>query len=745
MKKQYFIQLLLLVFFTLPLSAQKLTGIIIGPQEEPLENATVNWLNTKIYSITDSIGFFSIDKIPNNQKLIANYIGYVADTIEIDALSTEVKIQLKETKVLKEVNVNVRRLDNYTSTLQTKNLETINSCELKKAPCCSLSESFVTNPTVDVMQTDAVTGTKEIQMLGLKGIYTQTLIENRPDLSGIASSYAMDYIPGTWIESIQISKGAATVTNGYNSITGQINVELVKPYKDKALFVNAFTNHEGRYEANLHLNKKITANLSSGILFHTSGQQNRDDHDHDGFIDNILRETYSGLYRLFYITDKFTTQFNFQMVDDLRKSGQYTHQHSLDNESGFYHIIQHNKRFDAFGKVAYLGFKGQNESMGFIWHAIRHTLNNQVKFRDLTADQTDLLATLLYKNTLSSYPEHEFNLGLTTQLDKSNQSFDNQKFSYDDRLVGAHAEYTFSPKKNNEAAQTFIDKIGLIAGVRIDHHSSAGWLLTPRINLKYNFTDESILRLSAGRGLRRARPFTDNIYQTANNKTWVIEPNLKLEDAWNYGGNFTYNFTIRERSGQLNIDAYKVVFKNQVIIDPDIDPTKVFVYSLLGLSYSNTILISLQYELFKGFTAKMAYKYADVKLEYLKGIRNQIFIPKDRALLTLSYTTDNKKWTFNFVSSYTGSMRLADIDGIPTDILHGTSSRSEAFFRLDLQLTRYWKQFEIYAGAENLTGYRQAHAILEHDFPTGEYFDASRIYGPLNGRMFNLGFRFWIE
>lgn len=734
-----------MVFITIPISAQKLTGKIIGPQEELLENATVNWLNTRTYAITDNKGIFSIEKVPGVKKLIANYIGFVADTLDIDEFTTEITIRLKETAVLKEVNVNVKRLDNFTSTLQTKNLEIISSQELKKAPCCSLSESFETNPTVDVVQTDAVTGTKEIQMLGLKGIYTQTLIENRPDLSGIASSYALDYIPGTWIESIQISKGASTVTNGFNSITGQINVELVKPYKDKALFVNAFTNHEGRYESNLHLNKKFNTHLSSGILLHASGQQNRDDHDHDGFIDNILRETYSGLYRFFYITDKFTTQVNFQLVDDVRKSGQYTHQHSLDNESGFYHILQHNRRYDAFGKFAYLGFKGQNESMGFIWHAIRHNMNNQINIRTLAAEQTDLLATLLYKNVINNHPEHEINLGITAQMDKSNQSFDNQTFSYNDRLVGAHAEYNFTPKINHEEDHSFIDKIGLIAGVRMDHHSTAGWLFTPRINIKYNFTDESIFRLSAGRGLRRAKPFTDNIYQTANNKTWVIEPNLNLEDAWNYGGNFTNNFTIGDRSGQFNIDAYRVIFKNQVVMDPDIDPTKIFIYSLQGISYSNTLLLSLQYELFKGLTAKMAYKYAEVKVDYLKGIRSQIFIPRDRALLTLGYTTNNKKWSFNFVSSYTGNMRLADIDGIPEDVLHGTTTKSEAFYRIDIQLTHFWNHFEVYAGGENLTGYRQAHAILEHDFPSGEYFDASRIYGPLNGRMFNLGFRYWIE
>ncbi|HMG14375.1 MAG TPA: carboxypeptidase-like regulatory domain-containing protein, partial [Saprospiraceae bacterium] len=574
------------IFLYLPIYGQKLSGKIIDPNGVPLENATLNWLNTKTYAITDEHGIFNISRNQTDKNLIVSFIAFIPDTVVIEMQQTEITIQLKDPKVLKEININTKRLDNYTSTLQTKNLEIISAHELKKAPCCSLSESFETNPTVDVVQTDAVTGTKEIQMLGLKGIYTQTLIENRPDLSGIASSYALDYIQGSWIESIQISKGASTVTSGFNSITGQINVELVKPFNDKSLFVNVFTNHEGRYESNLHVNKKFNSHLSSGILLHASGQQNRDDHDHDGFIDNVLRTTYNGLYRLFYITDKFTTQFNFQIVDDTRKSGQFTHTSEQDKEATYYHILQHNRRYDAFGKFAYLGLKGENESIGFLWHAIRHTINNEINIRPLDADQTDLFASLLYKNAVKGNSSHMINLGITGQMDKSNQSFDKQYFSYNDRLIGAHAEYSYQAKDKHEAGHSFLNNLGLIAGIRLDHHSEAGWIFTPRINLKYNFSYESIIRLSAGRGLRRARPFTDNIYQTANNKSWIIEPNLKLEDAWNYGGNFTHNFTLANRTGQFNIDVYRVIFNNQVVIDPDVDPTKIFVYSLQGTSYS---------------------------------------------------------------------------------------------------------------------------------------------------------------
>lgn len=734
-----------LVLLSAVASGQKLTGKVLDSQGAFIEGANVYWLKTEINTLTDNDGNFSILKTDSSNTLIISFVGYIADTIEVGPATVEIHVRLKDIINLNEVNVRAKRFNTSTSTIQTRNVESVTSCELKNAPCCSLSESFVTNGTVDVVQTDAATGTKEIQMLGLKGIYTQTLIENRPDLSGIASSYALDYIPGSWVESIQISKGASTVANGFNSITGQINVELVKPFKDKAFYVNAFGNHEGRYEANMHINKKFTPQLSSGLLLHTSGQQYRGDHDHDGFIDNVLRTTYTGLYRIYYNGSKYTGQLNFHFVDDKRLSGEYVHDHNLDTEETFYHIQQNNRRYDLFGKFAFLGFKGANETMGFLWHAIKHELNNKIHLRELNAQQTDLLATLLYKNSIGSDPSHMINIGVTAQMDKTDQQFDDQFINYDDRQVGGHAEYTFEPSAEMKEGTSFLKNFGLIAGVRLDHHSDAGWLFTPRLNLKYNLSDESIIRLSAGRGLRRARPFTDNINQTINNKTWIVEPNLKLEDAWNFGGNFTQNFTLAGKSGQINIDAYRVIFKNQVILDPDVDPTKVFIYSLDGTSYSNTLLLGLQYEVLTGLTAKIAYKYSDVKLDYLEGFRSQIFIPKNRGLFTLLYTTPDSKWSFSFISAYTGIMRLPDVDGIPPAILHGASDKSESFYRLDFQVTRFWKNFEVYAGVENLTGYRQSHAILEHDLPTGDYFDAGRIYGPLNDQLFNIGFRFWIE
>lgn len=724
--------------------SQIISGTVRASSGETLEGVQIKWLGDTIGTVSVSNGKFELKESKSSDKLISSFLGYLGDTISIQNGNSSIEIILSPVQQLKEVTISSKRQDTYISTLQTRNIETLTSCELKNAPCCSLSESFETNATVDVVQTDAVTGTKEIQMLGLKGVYTQVLIENRPDLGGIVSSYAMDFIPGTWIDAIQISKGASTVANGFQSISGQINAELIKPFNSKPLFFNAFSNHEGRYEFNLHLNHKNHSPWSQGLLLHTSGQQNRGDHDKDSFIENVLRTTYSGLYRLFYSGKVWNTQFNILATNDSRKSGQYTHKSEFDKEDSFYHITQQNKRYEVFGKLAYLGLKGKQESIGFQWHAIKHEINNFIGFRTLNARETDVQGTLLYKNNIIN-DDNIINIGLTGQLNDISQNFDQNELVYNDRTSGLHAEYAYSSKGFPGEKSKFMQNLGAVLGLRLDYHSHKGWFIVPRLNLKYNFSDESIIRFSIGRGLRRARPFTDNVNRMANNRTWVVEPNLPLEDALNMGGNFTQSFSLNKRSGQFAIDVYKVIFQNQVIFDADADLNKIIIYSLAGNSQASTIQLSSQYEIFNGLNVRAAYKYSNVKIDYLEGYRDAIFIPRDRWLFTAIYKTPNNKWQINGLANYTGKMRLPDIDGIPAYLLHGSTEISKPFWRFDLQITYFASSFEIFSGIENITNYRQHLPIVEHDNPFDKYFDAGRVYAPLNGRMFNLGVRLWLD
>ena len=254
------------------------SGMVVNEADETLIGATVNWQDTTIGAVTDIDGWFTIQRMDsiNSYILEIRYVGY--ETVEVEILPTEdmLRLIIQENSTLDNIIVESRQRANFTSTLDPLNVENISSGELRRAACCNLSESFENNATVNVSFTDAVTGAKEIEMLGLKGTYTQMMIENRPSFNRLGRAYGLEYIPGTFIEAIQISKGASSVKKGVQGITGQINTELISPFKGPLLFFNLFGNYTGRIELNAPKNTspdkfaKAHANINSDFVANTS-------------------------------------------------------------------------------------------------------------------------------------------------------------------------------------------------------------------------------------------------------------------------------------------------------------------------------------------------------------------------------------------------------------------------------------------------------------------------------------------
>jgi len=316
--KAILINLILLLNVT-AFSQNILTGLVTNEKDEPLIFATVNWENTSVAATTDLEGNFEIERPDTAANIVVSFVGYSPVTVRVEPSEESVWVEVAGVVALTEVEVKARQSGNFTSTLSIQNLESITSQELRKAPCCNLGESFETNASVDVAYPDAITGAHEIQMLGLRGVYTQLLIEKRPALYGLAAPFALDYIPGTWLSGIQISKGAGTVQTGYGGMAGAINSELVKPREDKKFFINLFGSHAGRGEANVHLNRKLNKNWSVGTLLHGSVFKNEIDHNDDGFLSMPQKEVGTGMFRIFYTgNDPFEGQLNVQVLKERR-------------------------------------------------------------------------------------------------------------------------------------------------------------------------------------------------------------------------------------------------------------------------------------------------------------------------------------------------------------------------------------------------------------------------------------------
>jgi len=549
---------------------QIISGTVTNEEGEVLFGATIVWDGTDLAAVADENGHFELPQQDTTAYLRVDYVGYDGVFIEVLPEETTLEIAIAGITELMEVEVAAKRRDNYISTLNTLNIESLNAGEFRKAPCCNLAESFQTNASIDVSYTDAITGAREIKLLGLRGTYTQLMIEQRPFITGLGSAFSLEYIPGTWLHSIQISKGTSTVKNGYNAITGQINSELVKPFEDKKLFVNLYGSTFGRGEVNLHLNHKFRDEWSTGILLHASKRQNEIDNNNDTFYDTPQKTMYDALFRAFYRGTDIRGQINAHFISDRHTAGQIPSS-ELTNP---YQISQNNNRVELFGKFGYLGFDDLSKSIGFIADAAWHDLDSYYGNKHHHGKQQNVYLSSIFSNGFGD-SEHHLDMGISYIYDNYDEQLDDTNLNRMESIPGAFIEYTFLPNRAEdevtEVESSFRNKFGAVIGMRVDHHNLFGWLYTPRANIKYNFSDESVIRFSAGRGYRYANVIAENIRVLASNRAILIAPNLQLEDAWNFGFNYTQNFKLLKKDGSFSLDLYRTSFNNQIVLDLDSD------------------------------------------------------------------------------------------------------------------------------------------------------------------------------
>ena len=721
-------------------SAQTLFGTVLNDHEERLYGATVRWEGAADGVVTDENGTFTLPHQSELTNLLVDYVGY--NTVEIPVRPGEDSLWIEISGIYELVTVEVaaRLYDNYTSTLAPRNVEHISSNELKKAACCNLSESFQTNASVDVSYADAITGAKEIQLLGLRGSYTQMTIEKRPSMGGLGSAFALEYLPGTWLHGIQIVKGAGSVQHGYQSITGQINTELVKPFEDDRLFVNLYASSFNRQEVNLHFNQRWNDEWSSGLLLHASRRDSDRDKNEDGFYDLNKKELFSGLWRNFYRGDIIRSQFNVHYVTDRHVGGQIIPEGAV--AADFYQIAQNNERVEFFAKMGYLGFEDDNTSLGLIGNASRHVLRSNYGSTAHRGEQTNAYFNSILA-TAGNDPRHLWNVGASFLYDRYDEFYGETDVSRTEIVPGVFGEYTFKPETTDAQRPTsdeenWKNKIGVVAGLRLDYHNLAGYLVTPRLNVKYNFTPDHVIRVSAGRGYRRANVIAENLGVLASNKRIEIAPDLRMEDAWNYGINYTQRFNIGAREASWSADLYRTWFNNQIVLDRQTTTDVISFYNLDGESFSNSLLSVFSWNVLRDWEVKLAYKYNDVRMTLRDGdLRQAPLVPKHRGLITLDYETPNEKWNVNT------NVQLVGRQIFPAGPRAGTAS--PAYALLNGQISYDLGQWEIYLGGENLTSYVQANPIIDWENPFGENFDATQVFAPINGAMGYVGLRFGIE
>jgi outer membrane receptor for ferrienterochelin and colicins len=742
--KYFLITILLLSSQFIFSQAQKLKGKVFDENNQPVVSANVFWKNQSDGVVSNNTGEFEIDCKDTKDTLVVAFLGYKSleipyfpkvensNTIDLGIL----KLKIDNT-LLNEATITEKKSSIELSTLKAQNIESLSSRELTKAACCNLSESFETSAVVDASISDAVTGVKEITFLGLRSQYAPFLIENRPAYSGVGNAFAMEFIPGTWVDGIALTKGSSGVQNGMSNIAGLINVDLQKPMDETpSLFVNLFANVYGRKEFNVHVKAPSMGKVKSIFLLHADDWRSTRDHNNDGFFDMPHKTQYNGMYRAFYDDENICAQFSVQHIRDERLGGQLF---SIENPYRFgLNII----RTDVFSKVGLKTIAGKKyRTAGIIAAYSDHNGEGGFGKNPYMGNQKSFYFNALF-NDIFGNTDHKYALGVSFQNDVISESLLQPAnpliFSRTDRLPGAFFEYTYSHFSLKKKMENFV----LVAGIRSDFHNIWGLQINPRIYGKYNFSENSIVRASVGRGSRLPIWLSDQFGLLATNRIVNVQP-LTPEIAWNMGGNFTKKIKLGKLNSTLSIDVYRTIFEKMVVADPNQGRTNLEINLVNGPIINDAILVSYELGFWKGFSTRMSWKYTKVP-QPLNGILVQRpLVPLQRGLITLDYSSPNQKWKLNQNIQITGIQSLPDVG--PVQDLNHVSGKTPRFATWNAQATRSFKNIDFYLGVENILDFVQHHPIIFPNIPNSPYFDATQIYAPVMGRVVYGGLRYTLQ
>ncbi|MCI0750844.1 MAG: TonB-dependent receptor, partial [Flammeovirgaceae bacterium] len=698
--KKYFLFILLIVCGGIS-HAQKLMGLVIEKDEQGLDKAlpgaNVYWLGTDKGTTTGTNGVFLIDKISESNRLVISFTGYKADTLTITD-QTSIKVLLRSNQILDEVTVTGRKTSSTFDQLKNINTVVMTEKELFKAACCNLSESFETNPSIDVAFTDAITGTRQIQMLGLSGPNTLISIENMPGVRGLASSQGIQFIPGTWINSIQVTKGVGSIVNGYESIAGQINVEMKKPQESEKVYLNGYVNQSGRSEVNFNYTTQAGKKWATTFLTHASTRPFEMDENNDSFLDFPTGRQLNFINRWVYNSGTgWLGQIGVKVLNDTKQGGQTDFNSESDKfTTNRYGLEINTNRYEVWSKIGYQYKEKPYKSAGLQLSAIQHEHNSYYGFTQHRADEQSMYANLIYQSIIGN-TQHKFKTGLsflyddfdeqlldTIRLIRNGTQVNTLDFNRTEIVQGAFIEYDYDNLKN----------FSVVAGVRIDYHNLFGAMFTPRLHVKYDVTKTTALRFSAGKGWRVANLLTENTGILASSRQLVFSNfqtdkayGFKPDQAWNYGANLSQNFTIDYRPGSITVDYYFTDFENQVVLDLDKSVREASFSGLNGKSYSQSIQLQVDYELIRRLDVRLAYRYLNVKTDYSEGLLLRPMISKTRAFINLAYETKNQ-WKFDYTVQWLGKQRLPDtsenpqayqVNNFSPDYAYDLMSRSDEF------------------------------------------------------------------
>ncbi|MBQ7342888.1 MAG: TonB-dependent receptor [Alistipes sp.] len=765
--------------------AQDVSGVVLGGDGKPMPGAAVYWAETSVGTSANVEGEFKLHRVKGYDRLVASFIGYENDTLKVAATQSRVEFRMSEGVELESVVVEGSLGGNYVKQDGVYKSEMISFAGLCKMACCNLAESFENSASVTVGYSDAISGARQIKMLGLAGTYTQILDENRPIMRGLSSPYGLSYTPGMWLNSIQVSKGISSVTAGHEAMTGQINLEHRKPTDEERLFLNIYFDDELKPEINLSSAIPVTKDkrISTVILAHGSMDTQSHDRNKDGMRDMPLSNQVNIANRWLYQTEQgVQVRWGAKYTRDQRLGGDIRYKRSMRDSlwsKKIYGSSILNQNANAYLKVGTpVGpsvYDAANEeelrsSLAFVADYNFYDENAYFGLNDYLAREHSLLANLMYDHYFS--PRHKLIVGAMATVDNYDESL------LSPSLIGVDASSVTAPTKNlytfdrleseiglyAEYTYTFKEKFSAVVGMRGDYNTfyRKGYF-TPRGHLKWNITPTTILRASAGMGYRSTNVIADNIGILATGRTIIFDGNKdlskpyhlandfqRMESVATFGGSLSQTFTlVGYRDATLSFDYFRTEFLNRVIADQEWGADYVNIYATDGRSFTDNYQVDFTWTPIERFDIFATFRYTNAKqtIERADGTTALVESPlvsRFKTLLNLQYATKFRRWVFDVTAQYNGKCRLPSLDGDITKARY-----SPAYPMLFAQVSYKIKQWDIYVGCENILGYRQKDPILlggekmtAGANPYDTSFNSSVVWGPLKGRKFYIGVRF---
>lgn len=707
----------------------------------PVAGANIQWMGDEAGTSTNGHGEFLLKKNNHQKRLIFSHLAFKTDTLSTHGLN-DILITLEvDEKHMTNIVVSARPKTTYITGSNPFRSIHLTENELLKAACCNLSESFETNASVDVVANDAVTGSKQIRLLGLEGKYTQLTVENLPGPRGLATPLGLNSIAGPWVSSIQIIKGPGSVVNGFESIAGQINVELKKPVGSERLLLNGYSNSIAKTDFNLVWNQKVGKKWATGLLLHDDFSYSRPDENQDGFLDLPRGHQFSGVHRWQYTGDKgLVAHFGIKYLTDRRTGGQTDYRANEHKGTDEYYGLEINtQHWEAFSKIGYIFQEKPYQSIGLQLSAFHHDQDAYFGHRNYDALQNDVYANLIFMSRMGS-EVHQFKTGISLQHDDYTETLDGILYQRQETVPGIFYEHHYAPS----------EKWDIVAGMRADYNNLYGWFATPRLHVRYAPAKKTTIRLSIGRGQRTANIFAENIGALVSARALILPADyqqnaygLQPEVSWNKGISLDQQFKLFGRPASFGIDFFRNDFVNQVVVDME-DISSIRFYNLEGKSYANSLQAEWSFAPAEQLDVRMAYRYFAVKTTYGDQLKEKPLTAAHRAFTNIAYTW--KGWKMDYTLQLIGAKRIPPTGENP--LQYQMPAYSPAYVTMNAQISkRLGKQnkFELYLGGENLGNFTQRRVILSAEQPFGPHFDASMVWGPVSGRMIYGGVRYRVE